>query len=808
MVEVQAQLQHPLTQHSVRPPRAVTLICPDDGWRADALRMLECYSRTWGGDGNGLTACSDTGEIPEPFWALLRALDPDHWVYFQRTRRGLRLADPATYQELLARDVARFVADGWTEDRARELLESDDHLSGHGNGPIPTALDQRIRRRFAPLASPHVAIRGSYKADEPPPPGLVDMCQLTYRPDQTAALDAGQWPLSIQLLLATRTGILGPAHRAHLEASGGWAEETILAEDGDLPDAVEMAWTGQVDQIHKWISDGASSSRDPDFGAGDFPGRTPLPQSRLGCKWLVKLRRQIDEEPAVVICGDTAEDFCYAFTRQRVTGNTYWLPVGPAVRDLEPVLRETLARVLSSSYAQTPAHNRTVLLSSLTLPAADLTSLLGELTRTVWGHDFNSGRAGSLNIRICAPTDLAAVRDLVLLDQEHFAHIRHEPFLGPDQAGNLEILRPSVAAGESADSCRWQVDVLMPDHVLPARWCLDTIISDQRAHWTARSSTSGISVDSHGRIFQFTGSPLSQMLAQVRLRFPPAREVFAALLGDAGTLHESDKGRYARRMIELWEGLPALAADLQSAPTRWLLAAWASETVNGDLGRIHQGRKYLRLQDVMKITRLRVGQARDLLDGYLARNVAARGLVLRCALCAGTAFYRLEDLGHGFRCQRCRQENRITSGAWTGAREPQWFYGLDEVVFQALAANAQVPVLALASLARDTRSFLYMNEVVVRAPGRNDLEVDLWAIADGQILIGEAKKSDKLVKTAKDERARCNALRALATAITADQFVMATSSGQWSQRTRDSATTMIGPAVPIRWIEGLDEQRA
>jgi hypothetical protein len=378
----------------------------------------------------------------------------------------------------------------------------------------------------------------------------------------------------------------------------------------------------------------------------------------------------------VVICGDTAEDFCYAFTRQRVTGNTYWLPVGPAVADHELVLRETLARVLSNSYARTPAQNRTVLLSSLTLPAADLASLLGELTRTVWGHDFNSGRAGSLNVRVCAPGDLAAVRDLVLLDQEHFADIRHEPFLGPDQAGNLEMPYPSLAVGQSADSCRWQVDVVMPDHVLPARWCLDAIISDQRLHWTARSSTSGISVDSHGRVFQFTGSPLSQMLAQVRLRFPPAREVFAALLGDAGTLHESDKGRYARRMIELWEGLSALASDLQSPPTRRLLGAWASGTVTGDLGRIHQGRKYLRLQDVMKITRLHVGQARDLLDRYLARNIAARGLILRCALCAGTALYRLEDLGPGFRCQRCRQENQITSGAWTGPRERRQIRGM------------------------------------------------------------------------------------------------------------------------------------
>ena len=51
------------TQSSLRPPRAVTLLSSDGDWRADALRMLECYSRTWGGDGNGLVACSGTWEI-------------------------------------------------------------------------------------------------------------------------------------------------------------------------------------------------------------------------------------------------------------------------------------------------------------------------------------------------------------------------------------------------------------------------------------------------------------------------------------------------------------------------------------------------------------------------------------------------------------------------------------------------------------------------------------------------------------------------------------------------------------------------
>jgi hypothetical protein len=808
MVNAPAQLQYRMTQRSVRPPRALTLICSDGDWRSDVLRMMECYSRTWGGDGNGLAACSDSGEIAEPFWPLLCAFDADHWLYFQRTRRGLRLADPPAYDALLAGDIARLGAKhGWSESDARRLLESDDYLSGGYDGPlVPAALDQRILRWFAPLASPDVAIRDAYKADEPPPPGLVDMCQLTYRPDQTTLLDVGRWPLRVQLLIASRTGSISPSHRTYLEEKESWVQPTISVGNNDLSQVLELAWTGDLDPVFRRTNTD-SAPRDPELISGDSLAGTPLAQSRLGCSWLTKLRPGLREEPVVVICGDTAEDFCYAFTRQRVVGNTYWLPKGPGSADTElgRVLRQTLTRVLSR-YSRTPSENRPILLSSLTLTAGDLDALLDELSRTIWGQSFNDGRAGSLNVRACGPGDLTAVRDVALLDQEHFADIRHEPFLGPELATTLDIPRPTKAEGLRPDSCRWQVDVLMPDHVLPARWCLDTIIGDQRLHWAVRSSTSGISVDSHGRFFQFSGSPLSQMLTQIRLRFPPASEVFATLLADTGTIHESDKGRYTRRMIELWGDLSALAGDLQGPPTRKLLTSWASDTIDGDLGRIHQRRKYLRLGDVMKIAGLHIDRARDLLDRYLAKGIVARGLVLQCGMCAGTSFYRLEDLGPGFRCQRCRQDNQIARQAWRGPREPQWFYGLDEVVYQGLDSNVQVPVVALAELAKPAKSFLYMPEALVRTPGHNDLEVDLWAIVDGKILIGEAKKSDKLETTVRREKARCTALRAVADAVTADQFVMATSSAQWNQRTRDSVTKLISPAVPICWMEYLDSQ--
>lgn len=71
-------LGYRLVQRNVQPPRAMTLLCSGGDWRADALRMVECCARTWGGDGHGLIACSPEWEVAEPFRRLAEAFDADH----------------------------------------------------------------------------------------------------------------------------------------------------------------------------------------------------------------------------------------------------------------------------------------------------------------------------------------------------------------------------------------------------------------------------------------------------------------------------------------------------------------------------------------------------------------------------------------------------------------------------------------------------------------------------------------------------------------------------------------------------------
>lgn len=442
----------------------MTLVCSDGDWRADVLRMVECYARTWGGDGHGLIACTPEWEIAGPFWQLAEAFDADHWAVFARTGRALQMSDPETYEAQLASIVERWARENDVDEPlARQMIEPQ-FLSAGGAGPVaPPELGDRIRRRMAPLASAQVAVTGEFRADEEPPHRLVDMCRLTFQPARITGLDVDGLPSAVQLLVAARTGLVSPGHLEGLRERGEVDRAIAKVPPENLGQVLRFAWTGKAEG-------------DVGFAEPTFLADMPLAQTRLGCSWFTAFSPDVDGEPVVVMCGDSAPDFCYAYTRRRVVGETYWLPVGPDSEEFNTVLYTELARVLYES-ATPPASDRPVLLSSLTLDMDQLREIRDRLLATPWGRMAGSGSPGRFEVRVCAPADLPVRRGLHLLDKGHTGDTLHEPFLGADQARNVEIPLPSEAVGTEADSCRWQVDVLDPSTVLPARWALNQVLT-------------------------------------------------------------------------------------------------------------------------------------------------------------------------------------------------------------------------------------------------------------------------------------------------------------------------------------------
>jgi hypothetical protein len=96
-----------------------------------------------------------------------------------------------------------------------------------------------------------------------------------------------------------------------------------------------------------------------------------------------------------------------------------------------------------------------------------------------------------------------------------------------------------------------------------------------------------------------------------------------------------------------------------------------------------------------------------------------------------------------------------------------------------------------------------MPEAVVHRPGHADMEVDIWAVIDGRIVIGEAKKSNQLESSDRLEKQRCAGLRTLVADLTADEFVMATAGSSWSERSKNNVERTIGSTTPVHWLTDL-----
>ena len=98
------------------------------------------------------------------------------------------------------------------------------------------------------------------------------------------------------------------------------------------------------------------------------------------------------------------------------------------------------------------------------------------------------------------------------------------------------------------------------------------------------------------------------------------------------------------------------------------------------------------------------------------------------------------------------KQNVADSGSWKGqANEPAFYYDLAEVAYQALRNNVQVPVAALYKLQSEAKSFLDLSEVELTNTEGTVVEIDILAIVDGRIVLGEAKTSDLVAKTNQGE---------------------------------------------------------
>jgi hypothetical protein len=150
-----------------------------------------------------------------------------------------------------------------------------------------------------------------------------------------------------------------------------------------------------------------------------------------------------------------------------------------------------------------------------------------------------------------------------------------------------------------------------------------------------------------------------------------------------------------------------------------------------------------------------------------------RGFQLSCSICSAKLWYRAEDVGQAFTCQRCYENQRLISN-------PHWLYKLPEVIFQFFEHDAEVPLLALSALhRRSTQYFQFVldSELFRKLGDKNGQNIDFACLSDGKLFIGEAKSINEIGSQ------QIRFYQHIGSRVPIDGIVFATTATEWNAST-------------------------
>ena len=541
---------------SVRPARVASLIYDVEDWIPTAQRMIELFSRVWGGHGNILVAASDDGDVSDDLWRLLERFDPDRLGYYVPTHRERQMVDPAGFEQWLDDEAKRFAQmTGSSLQAARQQLLD----SGVLRTPLrvwepPPALQDRARQRLAPLDPAH-PFDQVWVADGDPQGDLLDMSnvrQLEGPP--VLSLRAEAIDRRLDLMVMNRMGAMSPSFGKALKKRGVQIV-SVEADHDHLRHVLDVCWASEARRrtsmeavLQEIVGEAALFPWD-----AALLDRTPFAVSELGCQWYVVGRPWGRELPYVMVIGDAARDFCFAMALDRMYGNAIWVPSAflTGDDDLSGAVRAYLAHHLDEVSGHGYGHARSIVVTSLSTDRTTFESVTGPL----WALAAAPGLGARVEWVDPGKVDLPKL--MRLYDRQQVLRQRWEPFVGRELAGALGTPTPSGVSELDAMKFMWHVDVAINHIRLPPRSCLNqpmAILSETEQE-SVRASSDGVSYFSREPFFIPAGLSVEQMTYRPRLRLPDATELFKKLL-EAGGLRGvvSQAGRYTQGVLDLWGG--------------------------------------------------------------------------------------------------------------------------------------------------------------------------------------------------------------------------------------------------------------
>ncbi len=776
------------TSVTLRPPRIAILFRDDQRWRDWAMYAIQVASSYWGGGGFILVPYDPKdGSARESLAAVVRAYDPDHVVSLRVPAQQIETWYPGT-----------FAVHGVDDEEERQRLLQ------HANFDDPDEASLTARKQVASWCSPMRAERAL---------GARNVSRELHKTLGMANAE-GRWGDSF-----------APSPGGHglqvLAASPSWRSDVGLYAALRLGIAQEMTQAApRVDpemDAFPWLVGGNGPApasvvfhRNRDEVVPTSPETLFVAGQRL-----MTISRGYLRDRVVVVVGDTAADFALAAAYDRMTGRGVWIT--RAMLEDQETLRRVVKPALQSLQYELERSASYLVVTSTSMAREDLESLASVIeVPDVWFEDERgtpvSARARRETVQVREPELEQGVFSLAVEDEvgspialptTRRIDGSYESLIGLDSP----IPKDLLFDGSNVRIPYWYVDVSIhrdptprgrdiPSHALVAE-------EGPFAEVNLRASRDGYSFSPHSMGFVPSGALLNSRIGKpiIRelsmtawVRGMAEREGLTVRLSAAGRRAELAASRLGGRS-ELLELLTPEVLDLlrkfQRRDRRPRRGEQDREVFVEGLN------PYLSLKAFERSLPSASATDRNaLFDKFLSTGLVRRGLMLQCGECERPSFIDVDRLGRRYECPQCGADNSLVSSRWKNTDlEPTWFYDLYAPMRDLLGENGELTLATASALRKGAPQYSDTPELefIDSATDQPVAEIDVVASVSGSVFVVEAKSNGTFGGVAARKSQTAKLIR-VATALRADQIVLATSREAWA------------PA-DVQWLNELAAER-
>jgi hypothetical protein len=745
----------------LRAPRVAYVVPCGQDWHFNTRVALSEFSRLWGGARFVVVPVS-SGTVHPALVAALRAYDPDHVVVPAATspiavagtdRPGLHAA-----QEIISAACSNYrspIAAGASVAAPRTGQVEPTYLTEQSMMPL-TAIDSLTER---------------VSSDRP----------VGANPQLGGALGvaaATTWGLA-ELPADSHTGV----------------DQTLLRS-----------------AIRRWVrgdfGEPLAGVTTTDTADGQF--RTEFDRTRFGLTNACEIG--LTQPPALIVWGDSPADFALAMAWDRTYENGIWVP-DAWWRD--PQARRALTDALSLRTGAGLRDEGEIVITSTSLDESALKERL-EGCRADSIRHFGHQLEGVTAIPADKLEFPRSFKWHLAIKGKLHSEWSTTVLQDPDGTVVFAMLPPTPLVGipgfeKIENNAHWHVDISIRDRDIPNTTAVpdgDLLAggTDEAFDVRIRSSRSGITFASHRTGLVFNNTSVEQKLSRPFVRVPS----LAAWAQSRAAIHDmstqlSAAGAQAELLAKLLSGRAELAEIVSGHMLPAFQAFNARGTTRGSFpdgeGCVVRDQSFLTFAGICSRAAMEPNSnARDKIDELLQSRLLHRGLITRCSECKQLSFVPVEDVATHIRCQRCLTTTQLSRESWRlPLEEPRWFYHLHPTARELLNQNGHVPLQLSRYLRGSARRYTDAPEFeLVTVAGQREVETDLLALADRQVVAAEAKITDTFGTGRGRETAAKKRVLA-AKVLCADQMILATSRDSWNSGT---VGAMVAAIREEQWPSG------